>query len=77
MPTIRPHNSGSADDSQDAHWSYLLRLWRGRDKNWRASLQSVQTGERHMFADLESLQTFLFRMVHPERPDGSDQQERE
>lgn len=44
----------------DAHRSYLLRLWRsGGDGGWRASLQSVQTGDRHMFADLESLLIFL------------------
>jgi hypothetical protein len=30
-----------------------------------------------MFADLESLQTFLFSMLHPERPDGSEQNRRE
>jgi hypothetical protein len=30
-----------------------------------------------MFADLESLQTFLFNMLHPERPDGSGQKEQE
>lgn len=44
---------------EDRH-SYLLRLWRsGVDGTWRASLQSVQTGERHMFADMASLLTFL------------------
>jgi hypothetical protein len=39
--------------------SYLLRLWHGGDGGLRASLQSVQTGERHMFANLESLLAFL------------------
>ncbi|MEZ4869264.1 MAG: hypothetical protein R3C14_48525 [Caldilineaceae bacterium] len=44
----------------EERYSYLLRLWRsGTDRAWRASLQSVQTGERHMFADLESLLAFL------------------
>jgi hypothetical protein len=43
------------------HCSYLLRLWRaGADGSWRASLQSIPSGERHMFADLESLVAFLF-----------------
>src|SRR4051812_10439250 len=42
------------------HWSYLLRIWRaGGDGGWRASLQSIPEGERHMFADLESLLAFL------------------
>jgi hypothetical protein len=42
------------------HWSYLLRIWRaGGEGGWRASLQSIPEGERHMFADLESLLAFL------------------
>jgi hypothetical protein len=42
------------------HWSYLLRIWRaGGAGGWRASLQSIPEGERHMFADLESLLAFL------------------
>jgi hypothetical protein len=42
------------------HWSYLLRIWRaGGDGGCRASLQSIPSGERHMFADLESLLAFL------------------
>jgi hypothetical protein len=40
--------------------AYLLRLWRNSaDTPWRASLNSVSTGERHMFADLVSLMAFL------------------
>ncbi len=40
--------------------AYLLRLWRSStDSTWRGSLQSVQSGERHMFADVESLFAFL------------------
>lgn len=46
--------------SPEERYSYLLRLWRsGGDGGWRASLQSVQSGERHMFADVESLLAFL------------------
>ena len=46
--------------------SYLLRLWRsGVDGSWRASLQVVQTGERHMFADLGSLLAFLIEQARP------------
>ncbi len=42
------------------HWSYLLRIWRaGGAGGWRASLQSIPAGERHMFANLESLLAFL------------------
>jgi hypothetical protein len=44
--------------------SYLLRLWlSSEDGHWRASLQSVRTGERHMFADLDSLFVFLYDQV--------------
>ena len=42
--------------------SYLLRLWRASSAGkpiWRASLVSVQTGERRGFADLERLFAFL------------------
>jgi hypothetical protein len=46
--------------NQVEYRSYLLRVWRGgADGGWRASLQSIPTGERHMFADLESLLAFL------------------
>lgn len=46
--------------------AYLLRLWRsGADGSWRASLQVVQTGERHMFADLGSLLAFLIEQARP------------
>jgi hypothetical protein len=56
----------SATSHQVIHQSYLLRLWRsGADGQWRASLQSVQTGERHMFADLESLLAFLVEQAQP------------
>ncbi|MFN8495025.1 MAG: hypothetical protein U0350_45900 [Caldilineaceae bacterium] len=50
----------------EEHHSYLLRLWRsGADGSWRASLQSVQTGDRHMFADLDSLLAFLVEQSRP------------
>ncbi len=52
--------------SSDEHHSYLLRLWRSSvDGQWRASLQSVQTSERHMFADLDSFLAFLVETLRP------------
>ena len=42
--------------------SYLLRLWQASDAGrvgWRASLESVQSGERVAFAGLEELFAFL------------------
>jgi hypothetical protein len=47
---------------QPDYLSYLLRLWqvRGEEKGvWRASLESVDTGERKGFAGLEALFDFL------------------
>lgn len=45
---------------QGQYEAYLLRLWwNDGQATWRASLQAVRTGERHMFADLDSLLTFL------------------
>jgi hypothetical protein len=56
-----PNNHGGLQQR-----SYLLRLWRsGVDGEWRASLQSVQSGERHVFVDLEALLTFLVEEVNP------------
>ncbi|HEY4722617.1 MAG TPA: hypothetical protein VII92_12265 [Anaerolineae bacterium] len=42
--------------------AYLLRLWQtGEDESaaWLASLEDPRTGERHGFADLNSLFAFL------------------
>ncbi|HUT21077.1 MAG TPA: hypothetical protein VM366_18135 [Anaerolineae bacterium] len=42
--------------------SYLLRLWQAEHRGalvWRASLESVRTGERRGFANLAELHTFL------------------
>ena len=42
--------------------SYLLRLWQAGDAGrvgWRASLESVQSGEKVAFAGLEELFAFL------------------
>jgi len=42
--------------------SYLLRLWGEIDQGqwiWRASLESVQTGENTHFASLERLLQFI------------------
>ena len=45
---------------QSEYSAYLLRLWRSSsDSTWRGSLQSVRTGERHLFADLETMFAFL------------------
>ena len=43
--------------------SYLLRLWRVRERGtsvWRGSLQSPQSGERVSFATLDELLAYLW-----------------
>jgi len=42
--------------------AYLLRLWQTGEDNaaaWRVLLEDPRTGERHGFADLDGLFTFL------------------
>ena len=49
-------------DAGRPYVTLLLRLWQVEDNGapvWRASLESSQTGERHGFADLGALFTFL------------------
>lgn len=65
-----PEENGPADGpsvnatTHGERYSYLLRLWRGgAGGGWCASLHSVQTGERHMFADVESLLAFLLEQA--------------
>ena len=50
------------DDEPDAYQTYVLRLWRARCQGkwqWRASIESLHTGERHSFASLEQLFAYL------------------
>jgi len=56
--------------------SYLLRLWQTRDGEkhvWRASLESPGTGQRHGFASLEDLFTFL--QVQVSQVESQDEQD--
>lgn len=47
-------------DPPGRYAAYLVRLWQdGEQAPWRASAQSVHTGEKMMFASLEALFTFL------------------
>ena len=51
---------GEIGDTPPMYRSFLLRLWRESEHGtWRASLESVTTGERHGFPDLPSLLAFL------------------
>jgi hypothetical protein len=40
--------------------SYLLRIWRdGEEGQWRATLLTIPTQERHQFTSMDGLFTFL------------------
>ena len=46
--------------NESNYQAYLLRLWRDGPRNrWRASLQSTKAGDTQLFADVQSLLTFL------------------
>jgi hypothetical protein len=52
--------------------SYLLRVWESDQAGeliWRASLESTDTGERHGFADLDSLFAYLETVCQTLPPD--------
>ncbi len=62
-------------DDESTYLSYLLRLWRGADKErpvWHASLEHPISGERRGFSSLEALFTFLRRACAPEPDDDAD-----
>jgi hypothetical protein len=48
------------------YFSYLLRVWQVRKddgQDWRASLENVETGEKHGFASLEDLVIYLKQVL--------------
>ena len=58
-------------DERDGYQAYLLRLWRVRYQGrwqWRASIDSPNTGERRSFADLAAFVTFLKDKTRQETP---------
>jgi hypothetical protein len=58
-------------DEPEGYQTYLLRLWyvqvQGKTQ-WRASIESPHTGERHLFANLEQLFAFLRERCKSEGP---------
>jgi hypothetical protein len=53
-------------DKQPDYLSYLLRLWRAKEKGrWRASVERAGTHERRSFASLEALFDFLREQTGP------------
>ncbi len=49
----------------NAYIAYLIRLWREGPGVWRGMLQKPQTGERHYFANVDDLLTFLRQQAQP------------
>ncbi|MCB9420976.1 MAG: hypothetical protein H6667_14335 [Ardenticatenaceae bacterium] len=50
------------NETQRGYISYLLRLWQAEDNGelvWWASLESSQTGQRWVFANLDEALVFL------------------
>lgn len=58
----------------DEYHAYLLRIWRVQNNghSWHALLQDVTSGERHAFATLDKLVSFLNMLS--EGTDNPDQE---
>lgn len=55
---IRVNKAGNT--AQPHYKSYMLRVWReGQEGGWRATLESVTSGEVRAFAHLDQLVAFL------------------
>jgi hypothetical protein len=55
--------------------SFLLRLWQATEKDdlgWRASLENVETGEKHGFTNLEELWAYLLQVTANDDPISGD-----
>lgn len=54
---------------EDRRASFLVRVWQeppaeeGEQPQWRASVEFIQTQEKHTFQDVESLIAFLQNVV--------------
>ena len=59
--------------NRGSYRSFVLRLWQSAPGgDWRASVQDVQSGERHHFADLNQLQRYLLDRTVTEPMAASD-----
>jgi len=68
----RAGSGANVSEERRGYAAYLLRLWQARGADgmiWRASLESVLSGERLSFADIEELLSFLAGYAHREAPD--------
>lgn len=46
--------------------AYLVRLWREDDTTWRGTLEDPHTGQRYVFADVETLLTHIREQTRPQ-----------
>jgi len=61
MPSFSSYDANMCAH-KERYKAFLLRLWQVRQNGheiWRASLEDSHTGERHAFANIQSLNTFL------------------
>ena len=68
----RAGSGANVSEERRGHAAYLLRLWQARGADgmiWRASLESVLSGERLSFADIEELLSFLAGYANRAAPD--------
>ena len=60
--------------NESNYQAYLLRLWRDGPRNrWRASVQSTKGSEVQLFADVQSLLSFLQSQTDATASKGDDQ----
>ena len=58
-------------DEPDGYQTYVLRLWRAKCQGkwqWRASIESPHTGERHTFASVQQLFAYLSEQCERQVP---------
>ena len=49
------------------YFAFMLRVWREEAQDrWRASLEDPRSGERRVFADLETMLDFLRAQAYPD-----------
>ncbi len=51
--------------TRPTYHAFLIRLWQEGDTIWRATLEDPHTGQRHAFADVDSLLMYIRHQVEP------------
>ncbi|NUM43531.1 MAG: hypothetical protein HUU38_02410 [Anaerolineales bacterium] len=66
MPPLSDYEH-QPEKTTDYH-AFLLRIWRETGECWRVSLQSIRTGERYGFADLQTAMQFVEQNLRQGEP---------